>query len=330
MIRRNPFRGLGSCAWLALLLTGCSVSPGNKLTLFPQSHVLIDPAKELRRAYPEPLDLPRELNKQVLPAYRVEPGDVLLVQPASLDSPVHLPADQPILLDGTINLGSYGKVNVAGKTVEEIEAEVRAVVSRQTKDAGPILVRLVNRVSKVFYVLGEVNTPGSFPLAGRETVLDGILAAGGLTDRASRDNIILARPTPPHGCRVVLPICYSEIVQLGDTSTNYQLAPGDRIYVPSRGMLEDCFHKKPCAPCGRPQTPCGVEGSCAHPEAGPGYGPPAPPLVPPSLPTPTAPAIAPTSARMGATTTGTPRTGGGLIGPPVAVPQWQRTAVSGA
>ena len=50
---------------------------------------------------------------------------------------------------------------------------------------------------------------GSFALQGRETVLDGIIAAGGLNDKASRNNIILSRPTPPDGCRLVLPICYS-------------------------------------------------------------------------------------------------------------------------
>src|SRR5262249_14033618 len=122
------------------------------------------------------------------------------------------------LPDGTINLGRYGQLLVAGRTVEEIEIAVRSAVLAQTKDAGPITVRIVTRVSKVFYVLGEVNAPGAFTLAGRETVLDAILVAGGLTDRASRNNIILSRPTVSDGCRVVLPICYNEIVQLGDTS----------------------------------------------------------------------------------------------------------------
>src|SRR5205823_5081250 len=196
-------------------------------------------AKELRQAAPEPLPLARELDKRLLPGYVVEPGDVLLIQPADFDSPVRLPADQPVLLDGTINLGRYGHVVVAGKTVTEISASVRSTVEAQTKDAGPITVRLINRVSKVFYVLGEVNAPGSFPVQGRETVLDAILAAGGLTDRASRRNIILSRPTSPEGCRVVIPICYREIVQLGDTSTNYQIAPGDRIFVPTRSLLEE-------------------------------------------------------------------------------------------
>src|SRR5262249_32074486 len=149
-------------------------------------------AKYLRSAYPEALPLPKELDKRPLPPYTVEPGDVLLVQPADLDSPVRLPGDQPVMPDGTINLGRYGRLQVAGKTVDEIETAIRTFVEAQVKDAkdakdvGPITVRVVTRVSKVYYVLGEVNAPGAFTLNGRETVLDGILAAGGLTDRASR------------------------------------------------------------------------------------------------------------------------------------------------
>lgn len=266
----GPLAALGL---VACLLTGCSATPGQSMVLFPEGHSLIEPAKQLRRAYPEPLALPRELAKQVLPPYVVEAGDVLLVQPADLDSPARLPGDQPVLLDGTINLGRYGRLNVAGKTVEQIEMEVRALITAQAKEPGPITVRLVTRASKVFYVLGEVNSPGSFPLAGRETVLDGILTAGGLTERASRKNIILSRPSLPAGCRVVLPVCYREIVQLGDTSTNYQLAPGDRIYVSTRTLQEQLLHlfqiEKPCPPCGGPHLPCPPPEPVCGPQEGP-------------------------------------------------------------
>jgi protein involved in polysaccharide export with SLBB domain len=268
MGRSGSLRPLGSGLRLALLLlTGCSMTPGNRLTLFPEGHRLIDSAKDLRSAAPNPMPLPRELDKRLLPTYVVEPGDVLLVQPADLDSPARLPGDQPVLSDGTINLGRYGHLVAAGKTVDEIEAQIRALVEAQTKGAGPITVRVVTRVSKVYYVMGEVNAPGAFPLAGRETVLDGLLAAGGLTDRASRRDIILSRPTPPDGCRIVLPICYNEVVQIGDTSTNYQLAPGDRIYVPTRSLCEELLparlQNKICPPCGRPQTACAAQnGSC--------------------------------------------------------------------
>src|SRR5262249_12277346 len=110
--------------------------------------------------------------------------------------------------------------------------------------------------------------PGSFPLQGRETVLDGIVAAGGLNIRASRDNIILSRPTAPDGCRVVLPVCYRQVVQLGDTTTNYQLQPADRIYVPSQTLREQIFGRdmemKGCARCKRLQFPC--SGGCGGPD----------------------------------------------------------------
>jgi protein involved in polysaccharide export with SLBB domain len=252
---------------LFLLAAGCaSSSSSSAFNLFPEGHWLIPEAKALRSAYPEPVALPRELDKRTAPPFVVEPGDVLLVQPTSIDSPARLPGDQPVLPDGTINLGRYGRLVVVGKTVDRIEAEVGAAVEAQTKDAGPVSVRLVQRQSKVYYVLGEVNAPGAFPLQGRETVLDALQAAGGLTNRASRKNIILSRPTKPDSCRVVLPICYNEIVQLGDTSTNYQIAAGDRVYVPTRTCWEDLLHRKDsCPPCGRPQTPCPLPAVLEHP-----------------------------------------------------------------
>jgi protein involved in polysaccharide export with SLBB domain len=250
-----------------LLLTGCS---GGGLTyLFSPTNRLSDAARAVRQ--PVAPAVPRELDKHLLPTYIVEPGDVILVYPVELDSPVRLPGDQPVLLDGTINLGKYGQLVVAGHTLADIEAQVRASVEAQTKDAGYIAVRLISRISKVYYVLGEVNAPGAYPINGREAVLDGILAAGGLTDRASREEIILSRPTSPDSCRVVLPVCYREITQVGDTSTNYQLAPGDRIYVPARCSLDVFGVQKNCPAC------CGLQAPCPMPagkEVGVWLGPP--------------------------------------------------------
>jgi protein involved in polysaccharide export with SLBB domain len=242
---------------------------------------MLESARTLRVSGTGVQPLPRELDKRVLPPYTVEPGDVLLVTTAELDSPVRLPGDQPILPDGTINLGRYGRLVVAGKTAEEIEREVRSTVQAQVtdKEVGPIVVRIVARLSKVYYVQGEVNAPGSFQLNGRETVLDAIVAAGGLTDRASRPNIILSRPTRPDGCRIVLPICYQQIVQLGDTTTNYQLAPGDRIFVASKTLCEQLFgsFRRDCL-CLCPQVPCLSPGGCPAASCGTSHGDGAPPF----------------------------------------------------
>jgi polysaccharide biosynthesis/export protein len=219
-------------------IAGCSSGPGRGFSLMPpQGHKLTETAKSLRDANAQALLIPRELDKQALPEYIVEPGDVLLIQPADLDSPVRIPADQPVLPDGTINLGKYGHLQVMGKSVPEIESMVRQAVGREFKGVGFINVRLTSRQSKVYYVIGEVNSPGRFQLNGNETVLDAIMQAGGLNDRASRDNIILSRPSKPDCPRIVLPVCWKHIVQHGDTTTNYQVAPGDRIYVPGRSFM---------------------------------------------------------------------------------------------
>jgi protein involved in polysaccharide export with SLBB domain len=250
------------CAVLPSL--GCST-----LGITPPAHKLTDTAEAFRQTAGV-APLPRELNKSLLPSYVVEPGDTLLVLPARLDSPLRLPGDQLVLQDGTIDLGEFGRPVVAGRTVPQIEAEVQRLIAAKAKDKQEeslVNVRLVGRVSKVFYVLGEVNAPGAFPLSGRETVLDGIIAAGGITRRANTKKVILSRPTQPDGCRVVLPVCYDNVVQLGDTSTNYQLLPGDRIFIPSKGALDDipCFQKKQDqgGPCHGPQFLCPAGAACA-------------------------------------------------------------------
>jgi protein involved in polysaccharide export with SLBB domain len=243
-------------ALTCLVSGGCSAfTSGKGLNPFEHTHRLSDTAEELREANAGILDVPRELARQPLPLYTVELGDVLSVQPVDATSPVRLPADQTVLPDGTIHFGEYGQVQVFGRTLPEVEGVVHAVVAAKTPGVGAIAARLVSRPSKVFYVLGEVNAPGAFPLHGRETVLDAILEAGGLTQRASHDNIILSRPSHPDECRTVLPVCYDQIVQLGDTTTNYQIAPGDRVFVPGKTLTEKILGDDDLCSCGA-HVPC--------------------------------------------------------------------------
>jgi polysaccharide biosynthesis/export protein len=258
------------CGMLAVLISGLGCSTvASTFGFTPPVHKLIPPAEQMRMAAAQPAALPKELDKSSLPSYVVEPGDTLAVEPADLDSPVRLPGNQTVLPDGTIDLGKYGRPMVAWKTVPEIETQVRTMIDAAGKEkvGNTIHVRLIGRESKVFYVLGEANAPRAYPLAGRETVLDGILAAGGLTRQADTKKIILSRPSTPENCRTVLPVCYDQIVQLGDTSTNYQLMPGDRIYIPSKPLFDmgngPCRKKQQCGPCLTPQVGCAVPGCAA-------------------------------------------------------------------
>ena len=228
---------------LLLLLTsgGCSSLSSLGLPLAIGPHRMLMSTQRMKKEAGDPAPWPRELAKEVLPQYLIEPGDLLLVEATDFDSPVRLPGgDQVVQPDGTVDLGKYGRLMVAGKTIDEVQDEARTLIGRLSDEpTGPITARLVAWDSKVFYVLGEVGSPGAYPYSGRETALDAILAAGDLTTRSNRHSIVLSRPTGPDDCRIVLPICYDHIVQLGDTSSNYQLLPGDRIFVASLTLFDD-------------------------------------------------------------------------------------------
>jgi len=164
--------------------------------------------------------------------------------------------------DGMVNLGQYGRMQVVGRTIQEIQSNVQSHIELREAKSGPINVRLIDWQSKRFYVLGEVNSPGAFHLDGDETVLDALIEAGGIGRNANAHQVILSRPTPDGSCREVYPICYHQIVQLGDTATNYQIQPGDRVFVPSLTFLDDLKaslmpgYEKPCPKCNGSAKAC--------------------------------------------------------------------------
>src|SRR5436190_12845374 len=90
-------------AWLlALAAAGCATG---KSSFFSDANGLSIDARLIRDVSEAPAGAGRELDKTPGEEYRVEPGDVLLVQPVELSSPLRLPGDQPVLPDGTIRLG---------------------------------------------------------------------------------------------------------------------------------------------------------------------------------------------------------------------------------
>lgn len=131
-----------------------------------------------------------------------------------------------------------------------------------------VSVRLTNWDSKKIYVLGDVNSPGSFLYRGNETVLDAIIEAGGIASKANRHDIIVSRPSSCGDCRTVMKVCYDQIVQLGDASTNYQLLPGDRVFVPSLTFADDLkqtlnpFKENRCPRCSSCDVGCDLPQGC--------------------------------------------------------------------
>ena len=251
--------------WLSILsLQLCLISLGCSslgFSTYPVAHFMTNQTKEVLESSPRRPAVARELAEEVMPIHYLQPGDELLVEAISGDSEIRLPADQQVFADGTLDLAKYGRVKVASLTLEDAERVIYDRLAEFEKVDVSVNVRMIQPVHR-FYVIGEVNSPGAYPLTGYETVLDGLMAAGGLTPRASACDALLARPTEPYSCRVTLPVCYRAITQLGDTTTNYQLKPGDRIFVGRQTFCEEflpCCSQRTCERC------CGCQQACRNP-----------------------------------------------------------------
>ena len=148
--------------------------------------------------------------------------------------------------DGTINLGTYGQVYVAGLTIQEAKEAIENHL-KQYLEAPLVSVDVYAYNSKVYYVITQGAGFGDniqrFPITGNETVLDAISQVQGLS-RLSSKNIWIARPSCS-GCDQILPVRWDEVVQGAGTCTNYQVLPGDRIFVAQDHMIAlDSFINK--------------------------------------------------------------------------------------
>lgn len=136
--------------------------------------------------------------------------------------------------DGTINLGIYGTVRVVGMTLEQARAAIEEHLSEYLKDP-EIGVDVASYNSKVYYVIlqggGDGDQVTRIPFTGNETVLDALSQLGSLTPNQSK-HMWIARPSPDGlGYDQILPVNWNAISQSGCTTTNYQLLPGDRLFI---------------------------------------------------------------------------------------------------
>jgi polysaccharide export outer membrane protein len=136
--------------------------------------------------------------------------------------------------DGTINLRQYGLVHVAGLTVTEAQIAIRKHLSHFL-DSPELSVDVLAYNSQIYYVITQGAAVGDnvrrFPVTGNETVLDAITQIGGLSQQSSM-HIYIARPGPANAnCAQILPVDWVAITQDGATGTNYQIFPGDRIFI---------------------------------------------------------------------------------------------------
>jgi polysaccharide export outer membrane protein len=136
--------------------------------------------------------------------------------------------------DGHINLGTYGQVYVTGLTLAEAKEIIEQHLDSYLEDP-EVAVGVYSYLSKVYYVITQGAGLGDqinrFPITGKETVLDALTQVNGLS-RVSSERIWIARPSPgDEGCYQILPVKINDIMAGAGVATNYQILPGDRVFI---------------------------------------------------------------------------------------------------
>lgn len=157
--------------------------------------------------------------------------------------------------DGTVGLGIYGQVHVAGMTLLEIRQAVESHLSQYLAEP-MVSVDVVAYNSKVYYIVMDGGGYGEqivrLPCTGNETVLDAVAKIDGLPQVSSK-RIWIARPCLEDVRKSkIISVNWQAVTADGIATTNYQIMPGDRIYIQADSLIAaDNFLAKITAPLER-------------------------------------------------------------------------------
>ncbi|MBI1180265.1 MAG: polysaccharide export protein [Alphaproteobacteria bacterium] len=118
--------------------------------------------------------------------------------------------------EGVISLPLVGDIKAGGLTASEVEAQIKDALEPDYLKNASVSVDVMNY--RPFYILGEVNKPGSYPYVAGMRVVNAVALSGGYTVRASQGKIYIER-----GTQKKMPADPQTLV-----------LPGDIVHVPER------------------------------------------------------------------------------------------------
>jgi len=164
----------------------------------------------------------------------VTPPDGYVIGPEDLLSVIvwrdrDLSAEVRVRPDGMVSLPLLNDVMAAGFTPEQFRLDLTTRVGRFVADPSvTVIVREIN--SRKVFITGAVGRPGPYTLGGPMTVLQLIIAAGGLTEFADAANISVLRGGASGVTRYKFN--YRQVARGIRLEQNFPLVPGDTVIVP--------------------------------------------------------------------------------------------------
>lgn len=120
--------------------------------------------------------------------YKIGPGDKIRV---TVFGEPYLSGEFNVNANGTVSLPLVDPVQVNNLTLPEAEAVIRDKLAAGFIENPKVSVDIL--AYRPFFILGEVNRPGSYPYVAEMTVLHAVAIAGGFTPRAAQKKIFIQR-----------------------------------------------------------------------------------------------------------------------------------------
>lgn len=137
----------------------------------------------------------------------------------------------PVRPDGKFSTPLVDELVAQGKTSVEIARDVEVALSKLVRDpvVTIIVTSFVGPYSQQIRVVGEAAKPQSLPYKQNMTVLDVMIAVGGLTDFADGNNASITRASEGEKRYSVR---LKDLIKRGDISANVEMKPGDILIIP--------------------------------------------------------------------------------------------------
>lgn len=131
--------------------------------------------------------------------------------------------------DGRISLPLVGDVSAAGQTPEGLAGKIADKLERFI-DAPNVTVTLAESRPKVYYILGQVGSPGEYDITRPVTVIQALSRAGGFLEWAKKSRIMIV--SGHDQSEKIDFFDYDEFLDHPAEEKNVVLKPGDTIVVP--------------------------------------------------------------------------------------------------
>jgi polysaccharide export outer membrane protein len=137
----------------------------------------------------------------------------------------------PVRPDGKISTPLVDELVAQGKTTIEIAREIKQTLTTLVRDpvVTVIVTNFVGPYSEQVRVVGEAAKPQALSYKQKMTLLDVMIAVGGLTDFADGNGASITRPSEG-GKRYAVRI--KDLIKRGDITANVEMRPGDVLIIP--------------------------------------------------------------------------------------------------